>query len=210
MSPARQIDDRNSVRRGGLGRLVATSNARGDRTSRIFFDVCGNARGCCRCCHDDGILPYEPLRRLSQPNGVTIASPKKKFRNLLTNGRSFAHNSKSSDGAIAQLVEHLNGIEGVSGSNPLSSIKSHLRLRNKKIPRTLSLEGFRRRERKKRREKPQRKRSKTHRTFGLSQAIGKIAQNGRTQPSIALDFLERRLQARLPCCQRFNRVAIAE
>ena len=26
-------------------------------------------------------------------------------------------------GAIAQLVEHLNGIEGVSGSNPLSSIQ---------------------------------------------------------------------------------------
>ena len=26
-------------------------------------------------------------------------------------------------GAIAQLVEHLNGIEGVSGSSPLSSIK---------------------------------------------------------------------------------------
>ncbi len=25
-------------------------------------------------------------------------------------------------GAIAQLVEHFNGIEGVSGSNPLSSI----------------------------------------------------------------------------------------
>lgn len=25
-------------------------------------------------------------------------------------------------GAIAQLVEHLNGIEGVSGSSPLSSI----------------------------------------------------------------------------------------
>jgi hypothetical protein len=25
-------------------------------------------------------------------------------------------------GAIAQLVAHLNGIEGVSGSNPLSSI----------------------------------------------------------------------------------------
>jgi hypothetical protein len=25
-------------------------------------------------------------------------------------------------GVIAQLVEHLNGIEGVSGSNPLSSI----------------------------------------------------------------------------------------
>lgn len=26
-------------------------------------------------------------------------------------------------GAIAQLVEHLNGIEGASGSSPLSSIK---------------------------------------------------------------------------------------
>ncbi len=26
-------------------------------------------------------------------------------------------------GAIAQLVEHLNGIEGASGSNPLSSIQ---------------------------------------------------------------------------------------
>ncbi len=29
-------------------------------------------------------------------------------------------------GAIAQLVEHLNGIEGVSGSSPLSSIKTEL------------------------------------------------------------------------------------
>lgn len=29
----------------------------------------------------------------------------------------------STNGAIAQLVEHFNGIEGVSGSNPLSSIK---------------------------------------------------------------------------------------
>ena len=26
-------------------------------------------------------------------------------------------------GAIAQLVEHLNGIQGVSGSNPISSIR---------------------------------------------------------------------------------------
>ena len=29
---------------------------------------------------------------------------------------------KDAHGVIAQLVEHLNGIEGVSGSNPLSSI----------------------------------------------------------------------------------------
>lgn len=29
-------------------------------------------------------------------------------------------------GAIAQLVEHLNGIEGVSGSSPLSSIEKRL------------------------------------------------------------------------------------
>lgn len=29
-------------------------------------------------------------------------------------------------GAIAQLVEHLNGIEGVSGSSPLSSINTEL------------------------------------------------------------------------------------
>ena len=28
-------------------------------------------------------------------------------------------------GAIAQLVEHLNGIEGVSGSSPLSSIPKY-------------------------------------------------------------------------------------
>ncbi len=28
----------------------------------------------------------------------------------------------AAQGVIAQLVEHLNGIEGVSGSNPLSSI----------------------------------------------------------------------------------------
>jgi hypothetical protein len=30
--------------------------------------------------------------------------------------------AKAFSGAIAQLVAHLNGIEGVSGSNPLSSI----------------------------------------------------------------------------------------
>jgi hypothetical protein len=30
--------------------------------------------------------------------------------------------TRTAQGAIAQLVEHFNGIEGVSGSNPLSSI----------------------------------------------------------------------------------------
>lgn len=41
----------------------------------------------------------------------------------MTNARS-----KSARGGIAQLVERLNGIEEVSGSNPLTSIKNFSRL----------------------------------------------------------------------------------
>jgi hypothetical protein len=35
-------------------------------------------------------------------------------------------------GVIAQLVEHLNGIEGVSGSNPLSSMNLKIEVKQQK------------------------------------------------------------------------------
>ncbi len=39
----------------------------------------------------------------------------------LTGPGAFVKNSKFGRGAVAQLEEHLNGIQGVRGSNPLSS-----------------------------------------------------------------------------------------
>ena len=58
-----------------------------------------------------------PSARTSAPDGPSTNS------RLTTSGRHLLPCAGTNQGAVAQLVAHLHGMEGVRGSNPLSSTK---------------------------------------------------------------------------------------